>query len=75
MEVLHRRCAGLDVHKDVVVACVRVVSEGKVAEEVCSFDITTRDLLSLADWLMANGCTHVAMEATGVYWKVTSTHG
>jgi len=70
MEVLYPRCAGLDVHKDALVACARVVSEsGKVAQEVQSFATTTRGLLELSEWLSARGCTHVAMEATGVYWK------
>jgi transposase len=68
MQVLYPRCAGLDVHKDTIVACVRCVS-APVHQEVRSFDSTTRGLLELADWLTAYGCTHVAMEATGVYWK------
>jgi transposase len=68
MEVLHPRCAGLDVHKDTVVAAVRCVSEPR-HHEVRSFATTTTGLLALADWLAAHGCTHVAMEATGVYWK------
>jgi transposase len=68
MEVLYLRCAGLDVHKDVVVACVRCVS-APVQQEVRSFRTTTSGLLSLAEWLNSCDCTHVAMEATGVYWK------
>jgi transposase len=68
MEVLYPRCAGLDVHKDVVVACVRCVSI-PMHQEVGSFHTTTSGLLSLAEWLNSHGCTHVAMEATGVYWK------
>lgn len=68
MEVLYPRCAGLDVHKDSVVACVRCVS-APVHREVRSFATTTRSLRALAEWLAAHGCTHVAMEATGVYWK------
>jgi transposase len=68
MEILHARCAGLDVHKDVIVACVRCVST-PTHHEVRSFDTTTRGLLGLADWLAVHDCTHVAMEATGVYWK------
>ena len=68
MEVLYPRCAGLDVHKDVVVACVRCVSI-PVHQEVRSFHTTTSGLLSLAEWLNSHSCTHVAMEATGVYWK------
>src|SRR5262245_25069630 len=68
MEVLHPRCAGLDVHKDTVVACVRCVSK-PTHREVRTFGTTTRDLFALADWIEKHGCTHVAMEATGVYWK------
>jgi transposase len=68
MEILHPRCAGLDVHKDTVVAAVRCVSEPR-QHEVRSFATTTAGLLALADWLTVHGCTHVAMEATGVYWK------
>jgi transposase len=70
MEVLYSRCAGLDVHKDVVVACVRLAqSDGKALQEVESFATTTSELCRLADWLNERGCTHVVMEATGVYWK------
>ena len=69
MEVLHPRCAGLDVHKDVVVAAVRLAEGGGVRCEVRRFETTTPGLLALADWLAECGCTHVAMEATGVYWK------
>ena len=69
MEVMHQHCAGLDVHKKTVVACVRLASEGKVVTEVKTFATTTRGLLALSDWLSENGCTHAAMEATGVYWK------
>ena len=69
MEVLHQRCAGLDVHKKSVVACVRLATENKVITEVRTFATTTAGLLELSDWLSANGCTHVGMEATGVYWR------
>ena len=69
MEVRHPRCAGLDVHKETVVACVRIVSGGEVSRTVRTFETTTARLIELAEWLEANGCTHVAMEATGVYWK------
>ena len=68
MEVLHSRCAGIDVHKDVVVAAVRCVSS-PAHREVRSFGATTRELQALSDWLESHGCTHVVMEATGVYWK------
>src|SRR5437899_7010023 len=69
MDVIHPKCAGLDVHKDSVVACARIGTGPKIAREVKTFGTTTRDLLALSDWLTAQGCTHVAMEATGVYWK------
>src|SRR5262245_40408399 len=69
MKTLHKRCAGLDVHKVEVVACLRVISKRKVEREVRRFPTTTRGLLALAEWLESAGCTHVAMEATGVYWK------
>ena len=69
MKTLHRRCAGLDVHKKEVVACLRLVIRGKATYEVRRFTTTTRGLIELADWLEQAGCTHVAMEATGVYWK------
>ena len=68
MEVLHPRCAGLDVHKDTLVARVRCVSEPQ-AHKVRSFRTTTGGLLAPADWLEGHGSTAVAMEATGVYWK------
>ena len=69
MEILHPQCAGLDVHKDTVVACVRLVVRAKVEQHVETFGTATSDLLALSDWLSQHGCTHVAMEATGVYWK------
>src|SRR6266581_4144213 len=69
MEVLYQRCAGLDVHKKTVVASVRLATESKLVSEVKTFDTTTSGLLALSDWLAENGCTHAAMEATGVYWK------
>lgn len=69
MEVLYQRCAGLDVHKDEIVACVRVLSEGGVERQLRSFATTTTGLLALSQWLSELGITHVAMEATGVYWK------
>jgi transposase len=69
MEVIHRRCAGLDVHKDTVVAAIRLASSTEPKSEVRTFSTTTPGLLALSDWLSEHGCTHVAMEATGVYWK------
>ena len=69
MELLHARCAGLDVHKDTVVACVRVQDESRVRHEVRTFGTTTGALLELAEWLHENGCTHAVLESTGIYWK------
>ena len=66
MKTLHKRCAGLDVHKAEVVACLRVVTNRKVGQEVRRFPTTTLGLLALAEWLENAGCTHVAMEATGL---------
>ena len=69
MEVVHPRCAGLDVHKDLIVACVRLVGPGGIQQEVRKFGATSAELLGLSEWLSECRCTHVAMEATGVYWK------
>jgi len=69
MEVLYPRCAGLDVHKDTVVAAVRLVEAGGLTRAVETFATTTPGLLALSAWLEEHGCTHVAMEATGVYWR------
>jgi transposase len=69
MAVLYPHCTGLDVHKDTVVACVRHMMNGTVKREVRTFKTTTKELLALSEWLAAEGCIHIAMEATGVYWK------
>ena len=69
METFHQRCAGLDVHKESVVACVRLAMGGKIAREVRTFGTTTAELLALSSWLAEQRITHIAMEATGVYWK------
>ncbi len=70
MQVVHERCAGLDVHKKIILACVLWFDpKGQKQQEVRSFGATTAELLGLADWLMQHGITHVAMEATGVYWR------
>jgi transposase len=70
MELVIERCAGLDVHKDLIVACVRHPGpNGERKTEIASFSAFTADLLALRDWLSAFGVTRVAMEATGVYWK------
>lgn len=70
MDVIYARCCGLDVHKRGVVACLVTPGEGGApTKEVRTFTTMTDDLLALSDWLTAAGCTHVAMESTGVYWK------
>jgi transposase len=69
MEVLYANCAGLDVHKDTVVACSRRVIGGKIVHEVRTFKTTTSKLLARSEWLGSLGCTRIVMEATGVYWK------
>jgi transposase len=69
MDVVYPRCAGLDVHKDSVVACARVVTAKGVEQDVATFGTTTAALLALSDWLEEHGVTHAAMEATGSYWK------
>ncbi len=74
METLIRRCAGLDVHKASVVACVRVIDDnGELVSVTQSFGTTTSDLLKLNDWLMSYAVTLVGMESTGVYWKPVYT--
>jgi len=70
MEILYERCCGLDVHKRTVVACLLVPGPaGAPSKQIRTFGTMTRDLLALSDWLAAAGCTHVAMESTGVFWK------
>ncbi|HEX6484193.1 MAG TPA: IS110 family transposase [Ktedonobacteraceae bacterium] len=70
MQIIYEYCAGIDIHKKVVVVCLLVShAAGQPMKEVRSFRTTTAGLLALRDWLQAAGCTHVAMESTGVYWK------
>jgi transposase len=70
MEMLLRCCAGLDVHKKSVVACLRRITDcGELDEQVRRFGTTTAELLALADWMAGHGVDQVAMESTGVYWK------
>jgi len=70
MDIVHDRCCGLDIHKRSVAACLITPGPGgKPQARVRSFGTMTADLLELADWLQQAGCTHVAMESTGVYWK------
>ncbi len=70
MELVYEHCCGLDVHKNTVVACLITPDVmGRPLKQVRTFRTITADLLALGDWLSAAGCTHGAMEATGVYWK------
>lgn len=69
MEVVYKRCCGLDVHKDTVVACVMIREGEKVEKDIQTFGTMTAELVVLCDWLGAHQVTHVAMESTGIYWK------
>lgn len=70
MQTLVERGCGLDVHQATVVACLLIVcKDGRVQKQLRTFGTTTRELLSLREWLLSEGCTQVAMESTGVYWK------
>jgi len=69
MEVLYRRCCGLDVHKSSITACALLREKGRVQTERRRFTTMTHDLQDLATWLRQLGVTHVAIESTGVYWK------
>ena len=69
MEVVHARCGGIDVHQASLAVCVSIKAEGKSEKHKLQCGTTTAELLRLCDWLQEHGVTHVAMEATGVYWK------
>src|ERR1700677_3090722 len=70
MDIIFGNVAGLDVHKETIVACVRQLQpRGSIVESVETFGTTTSDLLQLLDWLTIHEVTHVAMESTGVLWK------
>src|SRR5215472_8134805 len=70
MQLVSERCAGLDVHKKTVVACLLIAEpNGPPRKERQTISRMTPDLLRLRDWLLAQGCTQVAMESTGVFWK------
>ncbi len=70
MQVLFARCAGLDVHKKTVVACLMLTfPTGEVRKAVRTFATTTESLLALADWLTSQQVTHIAMESTGIFWR------
>ena len=66
MRIMHECCCGLDVHKKMILACLlRQGSEKQIRQ----FGTTTGELQTMKEWLVQSGCTHVAMESTGVYWK------
>lgn len=69
MEVMHPRCCGIDVHKETLVACLRLHEGRRVQKQVQTFKTTTAAILRLGTWLTEHGCTHIAMESTGVYWQ------
>jgi transposase len=70
MDIVHHRCCGLDIHKRSVAAClITPKADGTPHKTIRSFGTMTADLVEMADWLQRAGCTHVAMESTGVYWK------
>jgi len=70
MDIAYARCYGLDIHKRTVVACLIVPgSDGKHHKHIRTFGTMTADLLTLADWLAATQCAHVARESTGVFWQ------
>jgi len=69
VQVIYDRCCGLDVHKRTITACVLKWLGSDWEKEIRQFGTMTKDLLGLSDWLVGEGCTHVAMESTGVYWK------
>ena len=74
MDLQMKRACGLDVHQATVVACLQIVlGNGKVKKQIRTFGTTTRELVSLREWLQSEGCTHLAMESTGVYWKPVYT--
>ena len=70
MEILSTRCAGFDVHKKTVRVCLlRRQLTSHVDKDFRTYGTTTQELLALSDWLKEQECTHIALEATGVYWK------
>jgi transposase len=70
MEAIIQRCCGIDVHKKTIVACLMVgTADEKPQKTIKTFSTMTRDLLACKDWLESEGCTYVAMERSGVYWK------
>ena len=69
MEVVYERCCGLDVHRNMVVACLSIIEAGQRRKEIRTFRTITKELLALREWLLSEGCSHVGMESTGVLWR------
>ena len=70
MDILYKRCAGLDVHSESIVACILIEEENEqLTKEIETFPTLTKDLFRLLKWLEEHGVTHIAMESTGIYWK------
>jgi len=65
MDVLYERCCGLDIHKKTVTACI-ITPDGK---EIRTFGTMTDEIVALVEWIKSRGCSHMAVESTGVYWK------
>ncbi len=68
MHVVYERCCGIDVHKKFVVVCLCILTaQGTILKEIRTFTTMTPDLLRMLEWLKQAGCSHVALESTGVY--------
>jgi transposase len=74
MNVLYPRCCGIDDHKNFIIACLSMREEGVTRKAVRRFGTMSRDLIALRQWLLEEGCTHVGMESTGVYWRTVYSH-
>jgi len=68
MQLMYQRCAGIDVHQRFLVVCLIIIEAGQRRKEIRTFRHETTDVLTLRAWLLQEGCTHVGMESTGVYW-------
>lgn len=69
MQVIYERCCGLDIHKKMIMACLLLLSGGELHREMQTFGTTYQELRRLEAWLLQAGCTHIAMESTGIYWR------
>src|SRR5438445_12904369 len=74
MNVMYQRCCGIDDQKNFIIACLSIREEGETRKAVRRFGTMSRDLITLRHWLLEEGCTHVAMESTGVYWRTVYSH-